>query len=43
MIPQIYERPVGGGLSGILMVHDLSRKPVPIPDQVEDMLFGIMR
>ena len=23
--------------------HDLDRKPVPIPDQVEDMLFGIMR
>jgi hypothetical protein len=23
--------------------HDLSRKPVPIPDRVEDMLFGIMR
>jgi hypothetical protein len=23
--------------------HDLARKPVPIPDQVEDMLFGIMR
>jgi hypothetical protein len=23
--------------------HDLFRKPVPIPDQVEDKLFGIMR
>ena len=23
--------------------HDLDRKPFPIPDQVEDMLFGIMR
>jgi hypothetical protein len=26
-----------------LPAHDLVRKPVPIPDQVEDMLFGIMR
>jgi len=26
-----------------LLAHDLFRKPVPIPDQVEDMLFGIMR
>jgi hypothetical protein len=23
--------------------HDLVRKPVPIPDQVRDKLFGIMR
>jgi hypothetical protein len=27
----------------VLTPHDLVRKPVPIPDQVEDMLFGIMR
>jgi hypothetical protein len=27
----------------ILPAHDLFRKPVSIPDQVEDMLFGIMR
>jgi hypothetical protein len=26
----------------IMLVHDLIRKPVPIPDQVEDKLFGIM-
>jgi hypothetical protein len=26
-----------------LLAHDLFRKPVPIPDQVEDKLFGIMR
>jgi hypothetical protein len=26
-----------------MFAHDLFRKPVPIPDQVEDMLFGIMR
>jgi anti-sigma factor ChrR (cupin superfamily) len=26
-----------------LPAHDLFRKPVAIPDQVEDMLFGIMR
>jgi len=25
------------------LAHDLIRKPVRIPDQVEDMLFGIMR
>jgi A/G-specific adenine glycosylase len=25
------------------VTHDLIRKPVPIPDQVEDKLFGIMR
>jgi hypothetical protein len=25
-----------------LLGHDLVRKPVSIPDQVEDMLFGIM-
>jgi len=29
--------------SNILLAHDLVRKPVPIPDQVEDKLFGIMR
>jgi hypothetical protein len=23
--------------------HDQPRKPVPIPDHVEDMLFGVMR
>ncbi len=27
----------------LFFAHDLIRKPVPIPDQVEDMLFGIMR
>jgi hypothetical protein len=43
MIPQIFERPIGGGLSRILMAHDLSRKPAPIPDQIEKMLFGIKR
>jgi hypothetical protein len=26
----------------IVLEHDLIRKPVPIPDQVEDKLFGIM-
>jgi hypothetical protein len=26
-----------------LLAHDLFRKPVPIPDHVEDKLFGIMR
>jgi hypothetical protein len=26
-----------------LRAHDLFQKPVPIPDQVEDKLFGIMR
>jgi hypothetical protein len=30
-----------GGL--VAFAHDLFRKPVPIPDQVEDMLFGIVR
>jgi len=32
-------------LFGIMrhLAHDLIRKPVSIPDQVEDMLFGIMR
>jgi hypothetical protein len=39
---------MAGGLwtalkTGFLLAHDLFRKPVPIPDQVEDMLFGIMR
>jgi hypothetical protein len=27
---------------GLLFEHDLFGKPVPIPDQVEDMLFGIV-
>jgi hypothetical protein len=27
----------------LFIAHDLVRKPVPIPDQVEDRLFGIMR
>jgi hypothetical protein len=27
----------------ILLAHELFLKPVPIPDHVEDMLFGIMR
>ena len=27
----------------VLLAHDLFRKPVPIPERVEDMLFGIMR
>jgi hypothetical protein len=26
-----------------LRAHDLVRKPVPIPDHIEDKLFGIMR
>jgi hypothetical protein len=29
-------------LAAFLLEHDLIRKPVPIPDQAEDMLFGIM-
>jgi hypothetical protein len=28
---------------GLLFAHDLVRKPAPIPDQVEDKLYGIMR
>jgi hypothetical protein len=31
------------GEGDILIAHDLFRKPVSIPDQIEDMLFGIMR
>ena len=30
-------------IAGVNIAHDLIRKPVPIPDQVEDRLFGIMR
>src|SRR5450830_1300283 len=31
------------GLVARFLAHDLFRKPVPIPDHTEDMLFGIMR
>jgi hypothetical protein len=30
------------GMASILFEHDLVRKPVAIPDQVRDRLFGIM-
>jgi len=30
-------------LCAILLAHELVRKPVPFPDQVEDKLFGITR
>ena len=46
----IGQRTLGGimakpriGLVNSFFAHDLARKPVSIPDQVEDMLFGIMR
>jgi len=29
-------------MSALLVEHDLFRKPVPTPDQVEGGLFGIM-
>jgi hypothetical protein len=32
----------GARFGALLLEDDLFRKPVPIPDQVEDMLFGIM-
>jgi hypothetical protein len=36
---------ISGDAARLLLepAHDLFRKPVPIPDQVDDKLFGIMR
>jgi hypothetical protein len=35
-------RAIAAGRTAGVLEHDLFRKPVPIPDLVEDKLFGIM-
>jgi hypothetical protein len=43
MVKQRYLNRVNIVLRRFFRAHDLFRKPVPIPDHVEDKLFGVMR